>query len=527
MSTKKRHTTRYSSNSTVSTSPIDFSNMNRLDKCRFSSNQKFNKYNALQTRERSCCNTVINLNTLQGSQHINNNNSNVINNNFFKEENWENQSVSSYLKNENGTQSPVYKEDTIFYNSSVRVSTPTRQPTQQHQREYSPQSNSNSSVNVQYSPWRKRRQHPKDIYKRVFGLMERFSSRSHLLRISEPLSLPKNNLYPYLSHSMWLLFCEKAQKEETYLQKLEFWKVIHLDIRKVLHKYSLFMVGSTMNGLGMETSDIDMCLVVRQRLDDFRNDELNNLQSIQAALRYFDYVKSPEIIFAKVPILRFKDVRYGFEVDLNCNNDVGIRNTHLLHCYAHMDWRVRPLVIVVKHWARINDINDAKRMTISSYSLALMVIHYLQHGVSPPVLPCLHALYPEKFLSTSKINTIDIQEDVPAYTSANKQSLGELLLGFLHYYANFDYNKYVISVRERGVLLKEECRHVCAPKNDSLQWKLLCIEEPFDMTNTARSVYNVETFEYIKIVFRVSSKVLENSLELNQILLKVKSDYHR
>lgn len=81
---------------------------------------------------------------------------------------------------------------------------------------------------------------------------------------------------------------------------------------------------------------------------------------------------------AKVPILKFRDSQYGFEVDLNCNNAVGIRNTHLLHCYARLDWRVRPLIIIVKLWAQANNINDAKNMTISSYSLALMVINYLQ-----------------------------------------------------------------------------------------------------------------------------------------------------
>lgn len=89
-------------------------------------------------------------------------------------------------------------------------------------------------------------------------------------------------------------------------------------------------------------------------------------------------MKSPEVIHAKVPILKFKGAEYGFEVDLNCNNAVGIRNTHLLHCYTQLDWRVRPLVIIVKLWAQANCINNAKNMTISSYSLALMVIHFLQ-----------------------------------------------------------------------------------------------------------------------------------------------------
>lgn len=43
-----------------------------------------------------------------------------------------------------------------------------------------------------------------------------------------------------------------------------------------------------------------------------------------------------------------------------------------------VDWRVRPLVLVIKLWAQHHDINNAKDMTISSYSLVLMVIHFLQ-----------------------------------------------------------------------------------------------------------------------------------------------------
>ena len=84
------------------------------------------------------------------------------------------------------------------------------------------------------------------------------------------------------------------------------------------------------------------------------------------------------LIAAKVPILRFRDTRYNLQIDLNCNNVVGIRNTHLLRAYGTLDWRVQPLVITVKAWARHKNINDAKNMTLSSYTLTLMVIHFLQ-----------------------------------------------------------------------------------------------------------------------------------------------------
>lgn len=95
--------------------------------------------------------------------------------------------------------------------------------------------------------------------------------------------------------------------------------------------------------------------------------------------------------------------------------------------------------------------------------------------------------------------------------------MGELLLGFLSYYTHFDYDRYAISVREGSVLLKEGCRYTRSQKNDAMQWKLLCIEEPFDLTNTARSVYDMETFNYIKRVFSISYKILSITKNLNLI----------
>lgn len=49
---------------------------------------------------------------------------------------------------------------------------------------------------------------------------------------------------------------------------------------------------------------------------------------------FTDFVDQLELIKAKVPILKFRDYIRNLEVDLNCNNSVGIRNTHLLYCYS-------------------------------------------------------------------------------------------------------------------------------------------------------------------------------------------------
>lgn len=138
-------------------------------------------------------------------------------------------------------------------------------------------------------------------------------------------------------------------------------------------------------------------------------------------------------------------------------------------------------------------------------------------GVTPPVIPCLHGLYPGKFYPFSDIHSIDMWEQLSTFHSDNHQSLGELFLGFLHYYSHFEYNLYAISVRLGARIPIDECRMAKSSRNDPHQWKLLCIEEPFDLTNTARSVYDLETFENIKTVFRNSYSTLHETRDLFSI----------
>lgn len=103
------------------------------------------------------------------------------------------------------------------------------------------------------------------------------------------------------------------------------------------------------------------------------------------------------------------------------------------------------------------------------------------------------------------------------FHSDNNQTLGELLLGFLRYFATFNYSQYAISVRLGARIPIDECRMARSHKNDPHQWKHLCIEEPFDLTNTARSVYDPEIFERIKAVFIASHNRLEHTRDLISI----------
>lgn len=200
---------------------------------------------------------------------------------------------------------------------------------------------------------------------------------------------------------------------------------------------------------------------------------------------------------------------------MNLNNQIGIRNTHLLRCYSEQDWRVRPLVLSIKRWAKYHNINDASQQTISSYSLTLMTIHYLQSACKPAVLPILQKLNStsNKFDIQLNVSDLKLNEELPVFTSQNTLTLGELFAGFLDYYANFNFEFCVISVRT-GTVISKNClpREILQNDNQKFsEWKYILIEEPFDLSNTARSVFDYNIFNRIVQVFKQSARQISET----------------
>ncbi|KAM9858317.1 poly(A) RNA polymerase GLD2 [Aulostomus maculatus] len=322
---------------------------------------------------------------------------------------------------------------------------------------------------------------------------------------------PKNlHLYAKdkLSGQMVEMF-EACQQQTSDLIRKEMCRTrLQEDIQRIFTVARLYLTGSSMNELGCRSSDADVCLVLREKK---RPEPIHVLSVLHRLFKSLPYVDRTQLIRAKVPILRFREKGGDLEFDLNVNNTVGIRNTFLLRSYAHADLRVRPLILVVKKWARYRHINDASKGTLSSYTLVLMVLHYLQ-TLKEPVLPSLQRDYPECFSPSMDIDMVpEGPKHIPPYISRNQSSLGELLLGFLKYYTtDFRWDKQVISVREAKAL----------PKNISPEWRntYICVEEPFERNNVARAVHEQVKFDVIKAQFAESWLILQRKKDLNAIL---------
>ena len=104
----------------------------------------------------------------------------------------------------------------------------------------------------------------------------------------------------------------------------------------------------------------------------------------------------------------------------------------------------------IKHWAQKLDLHDASRGRLSTYTLILMIIQYLQAGCQPPVLPSLQAKFPKHFTYDRQVKEVDMRLELPwdELRSTNTIRLSDLLFGFFEYYVEkFDFSRMAISVR--------------------------------------------------------------------------------
>lgn len=203
---------------------------------------------------------------------------------------------------------------------------------------------------------------------------------------------------------------------------------------------------------------------------------------------------------ASVPICKFEDPRLNIKCDINTANDMGVENSKFLRTYALFDPRVRPFLYALKHFTKQRNINNGKMIlslllyhithaylsiaadgTLSSYTYVLMALFYLMQ-CKPPVIPNLQRLddighrchiptcrshQGKKKLTVHKkqvvqfdvsyhtcvtaVNTqAEMQQTIGRSTGwfvKNKQSVGDLLVGFFVYYSDeFDFKKDAISL---------------------------------------------------------------------------------
>ncbi|CAG5136876.1 unnamed protein product, partial [Candidula unifasciata] len=266
--------------------------------------------------------------------------------------------------------------------------------------------------------------------------------------------------------------------------RFSFLKDLEAFIRTHFDDANLTLFGSSCNGFGFERSDMDICLTFSQRKII---DKPWVIESLARKMKQSkDLIRVQAISTAKVPIVKFVVRNLGLEGDISLYNILAQHNTRLLLCYSQIDPRVQILGYAIKHFAKVCDIGDASRGSLSSYAYILMMIYYLQQ-VSPPVLPVLQELYESKEKPQLIVEECDVwfMDDLKKLNTLwsdkgkNKMSPAELWIGFLRFYVEeFNCKEIVVSIRQKEPVTRF----------DKL-WngENIAIEDPFDHSHNLGS----------------------------------------
>jgi len=252
--------------------------------------------------------------------------------------------------------------------------------------------------------------------------------------------------------------------------------------------------GSAVNGFGEASSDVDILLALDMdelyyymSYVNWNNMELNLQADLEQQLRPafvtqsvlneksaaacavaqlsdflprsgFQLVRS--LPFARKPLVTFEDVEGDLgEIDVTINNRLPLYNTELLRSYSQINDRVRPLVLLVKTWAKNHNVCGAGAGNLSSYTWTIMVIYFLQlvDGV-----PSLQALALERrmvsdidywgFRHEFEATFLSVDDYWSTCGDGNRKGLGvgvgELLYGFFRFLSReYIWGKEVMSIR--------------------------------------------------------------------------------
>jgi len=238
-------------------------------------------------------------------------------------------------------------------------------------------------------------------------------------------------------------------------------------ILKIWPHASVHIFGSFHTGLYLPTSDIDLVVLGKWDVLPLRTLEKALLEKGIAdpnTLKVLDK--------ASVPIVKLTDVSTDVKVDISFNMSNGVRSAELIRHFKRSYPTLQRLVFVLKQFLLQRDLNEVFTGGISSYSLILMTISFLQ-------------LHPRADATQPMAN------------------LGVLLIEFLELYGrHFNYLKTALRIRNGGSYVPKE--EIQVHMSDGYRPSLLCIEDPLNPSNDiGRSSYGAlqvkQAFEYAYI----------------------------
>lgn len=192
----------------------------------------------------------------------------------------------------------------------------------------------------------------------------------------------------------------------------------------------LYKYGSSANGLASNNSDMDLTIVFK---DPPISDTVELLTNLGLTLqKSVPELKSVETIRGAHPILIMKFLINDtvVDVDLSIQNTKTVINSFVICQYTKIDRRFPILFSVIRRWAKTNHLFGGGLGGFNSYTIALMIITFLQSGVKTPVLPFLNRTHPKLFAEDATLDDICVDQDLAIRFSKHISNLKVLTFRF-------------------------------------------------------------------------------------------------
>ncbi|CAA9987799.1 conserved Plasmodium protein, unknown function [Plasmodium knowlesi strain H] len=274
--------------------------------------------------------------------------------------------------------------------------------------------------------------------------------------------------------------------------------------------------GSIINGFWTRNSDIDICIQIPILLS--RKDQITFLKKICLILNNFNDGIIEQRFSAKVPIIHFycKSLRHSFELscDISVNNILAVINSKLIQKYVSIDRRLQLMGIALKYWSKSRNINDRSKGFLSSFSLILMIIHFLQYVAEPKILTSIQDISFKRNEKPFYVMGVDckfcqdenvIREELRRINNYNDVYVdtSTLLIEFFKFFG-YKYKSGIIAIRD----INDYYQNFQAVR--SYESYFLFVDNPFEV---GKNVANVLPQNYKTIVneMKRAYKILKNN----------------
>ncbi|XP_033118057.1 terminal nucleotidyltransferase 4B-like [Anneissia japonica] len=273
-----------------------------------------------------------------------------------------------------------------------------------------------------------------------------------------------------LHNEIYDFFHFMSPKKEEVLMRSEVVNRVSEVVRSIWPEAQLEIYGSFKTNLFLPTSDIDLVV-----FGDLGDNPCNRLGNELGKSNVGEENSIKVLDKASVPIVKMTDRLTKVKVDINFNRRSGILGASWIQESLQIFPSLKYLVIVLKQFLLQRDLNEAWTGGISSYSLILMVVSFLQQHAQP-----------------------------------EPTNLGVLLIEFFELYGlHFNYLKTGIRVTNGGSYFSKE--EMQRNSTNGLMPSLLCIDDPVSTSgeDAARSCYGI--FE-VRRAFDYAYKVLTRAV---------------